>query len=244
MQFVLGISLSPFAIEFTQQMKQNTIIHPPIENTKSWIQPPIAFNAMGNPNSIWNLYIKYLEHFINYSKASWHPTFNLIKSVIESGKASLALTQLVLSVSVEGLLNIEFGNLALTNLEAREQIRTADKIISESTLAPNIKQRIKSSLGNMLTPRAKDRLIALRNADVIEQRFIDAWDDSRNPSAHGNIVNYIEMSAVQKQFNLCRTVLVLFYNLIFLAIGYTGEYTDYSCYNFPTKVFNNTFSVN
>jgi len=42
---------------------------------------------------------------------------------------------------------------------------------------------------------------------------------------------------IQKYLDLHKSVLVLFYQLIFLAVGYTENFTDYSKYGFPLKPF-------
>ena len=48
---------------------------------------------------------------------------------------------------------------------------------------------------------------------------------------------------LQTYINLCDSILVLFYQLIFLVIGYTGYYTDYSTYHYPNKKFDKNLSI-
>jgi len=237
LQFVLGRTLHWSVIELFQQQTQETRVRAALKNEKesSRIQPPISFRSHDNANSVWNLFGKYLDHVISYTERKWHPLFSLIHAVIESGKASLEAEALTLSVSIEGLLKREFSALALPDEVFKKQVNDARNLIERSELSDSIKERMSGFLGAMLSPRAKDRLFILKDKGFIDKELIESWNDLRNSSAHADSPESVDL---QTYLNRGSSVLVLFYHLVFLATGYTGEYTDYSSYHYPMKSFN------
>lgn len=237
LQFVLGRTLHWSIIELFQQHTQETRVRAALENEKesSRIQPPISFRSHDNANSVWNLFGKYLDHVISYTERKWHPLFSLIHAVIESGKASLEAEALTLSVSIEGLLRREFSALAAPDEAFKKQVDDARSLIEKSELSDPIKKRMPGFLGNMLSPRAIDRLFILKDKGFIDKELIESWKNLRDSSAHADSFESVDL---QNYLNRCNSVLVLFYHLVFLAIGYTGEYTDYSSYHYPMKHFN------
>ena len=236
LQFVLGRTLNWSVLELFQERIQEIKVRASQENEEksSLIRPPISFRSHDTADSVWTLFEKYLDHVISYPEKSWHPLFGLIHSVIESGNASLEAQALTLSVSTEGLLKREFSALATPDESFEEQVDDARHLIERSDLNETIKERLKGFLGSILSPRAKDRLFVLKEKGLIDDDFVEAWNRLRNSSAHADSPKSIDLQAY---LNLCNSVLVLFYHLVFLAIGYTGDYTDYSSYHYPIRRF-------
>jgi hypothetical protein len=233
LQFVLGRSLPWTVIEITQEKTLKTHIRPPLKiDIKPRTKPPIQFTPTNTDT--WVLFDTYLNHFINFEEESWHPTFNIIHSVIEASSASAEAEVLTISVAVEGLLKTEFHDLGEPDKETKDQIALAKSLIKDSELNRDFKERVFGSLRGMKNTRPEDRLFELKNQGLIEQRLISSWRKLRHSSVHADELNFEEL---QKYLDRCKTVLVLFYQLIFLAIGYTGKYTDYSTYSFPIKNF-------
>jgi hypothetical protein len=88
-------------------------------------------------------------------------------------------------------------------------------------------------IGVLNQVRAKDKLYELHKSGHIEKKLINVWDDVRNKSAHGTL----SCMNIQKCFDNLNCLIVLFYQLIFLLVGYTGKYTDYSSQGFPEILF-------
>ena len=86
----------------------------------------------------------------------------------------------------------------------------------------------------MKNARAKDILFKLRDNGIIDKQLIKVYGNLRNKAAHG--VNDTGAD-LQNYSNEISAVLVLFNQLVFLLIGYNGEYTDYGTYNYPTRTF-------
>ena len=141
---------------------------------------------------------------------------------------------LILSVAIEGLLKEEFDNVDYRNAELKKQIDEARCVIASSGLERNFKDRVLGFFGNMLKPRAKDLLHILKDKNLLDSKLVREYDKLRNSSAHGELA---DSSRFQVHLDRCAAVLVLFYHIIFLAIGYNGPYTDYSTRGFPEKQF-------
>jgi hypothetical protein len=97
-----------------------------------------------------------------------------------------------------------------------------------------LKPRIIGFLSNIRGEiRAKDILNELVKNDEIASKQLNYWNKLRNSSTHGDNLNM----EFQELFNLCSANLVLYYNLIFILINYTGSYSDYSTYGYPILNF-------
>lgn len=236
LQFVLAKSLSWSIVELFHRRTKKVKVRSCKRNVdQSRIQPPIQFQSVDPSNNVWSLFSKYLGHVINYNNnVLWHPIFRWIHAVIESGCSSIDTESLILSVAVEGLLNEEFNKLEFRSTELEAQIEKVRCIILQSDLEQTFKDRLLGSFGGMLKPRAKDLLHILKDRDLINALLLKEYGKLRDSSAHGEVA---DSSKFQVHLDRCAAVLVLFYHLIFLAIGYTGPYTDYSTHGFPVKEF-------
>lgn len=65
----------------------------------------------------------------------------------------------------------------------------------------------------------------LEDMGILDPNLVEAWQKIRNTRAHGGFSGADNLFENNER-NL--TVLQLLYNLVFLIIGYTGSYTDYS----------------
>jgi hypothetical protein len=203
---------------------------------KSRISPPIGFQRLQNTDSVWRLFDCYLKYVLLNEVDYFHPISQEIYSVIESGKASLDVEALTLSVSIESLLKEEMSALYKISAELTKNICVAKELIKESdVLDEEFKNRIFGTFSAMKNARAKDILFVLRDKDLIDKELVKTYGDLRNKSAHGGKSTGAD---VQNNFNRVSAVSVLFYHLIFLVIKYEGEYTDYGAYGYPIKQFN------
>lgn len=235
LQFVLARSLSWSVLEIFEANKIITRIRSlPLGDNKSRAQPPIGYKRIDETGSVWKLYEKYLHHILSYSEKYWHPVSGFVHSVIEAMSGSLEAQALTLGVAVEGILRTEFADLALPSEEFKNDIGEAKKLISKSSLEDSVKKRGIGAFDAMLQPRAEDRLKELVKKGLIEKELVEAWKKIRHRSAHADIMNSIDTKTFLK---LCSKVSILFNQLIFLAIGYTGKYTDYGTYGWPLKDF-------
>jgi len=202
---------------------------------KSRIPPPIGFQRLQTTDSVWRLFDCYLTHVLLNEEDYFHPISQELYSIIESGKASLDVEALTLSVSIESLLKKELCTLYKITAELTKNICVAKDIVLESeVLDEDFKNRVIGALSAMKNARAKDILFALRHNGLVDKELTKTYGDLRNKSAHGAKSSGAD---VQNHFNRVSAVLVLLYQLLFLIIKYEGEYTDYGTYGYPIKQF-------
>src|SRR5690606_35794145 len=120
-------------------------------------------------------------------------------------------------------------------VDGLKQIRSFVK--ETGIFSERFQMRVLGMIGAMQRPRAKDILWTLKSEGLVEEKMIDTYWTLRNKLAHGGARSDVEF---QEFVNQTETVLVLFYQLIFLATGYTGRYTDYGTYDYPVKKFEAT----
>lgn len=129
-----------------------------------------------------------------------------------------------LTVSVEGVLRLAFRGPSTPPPEFQEQISAAQDLIKKSAITEPTRQRILSSIGAMKGFRAQLGLDRFVEKGAVSAEEASAWRELRNKSAHADEMASLD---VQTFLDLCHRMTVLFYRLIFTAIGYEGPYTDY-----------------
>jgi hypothetical protein len=232
LQFVLGYYFTESIVKIMQGTLQETRIRTHYKSGKE-IRNFSPLRATDSGNEIWDLFSKYLEKFITYEEERWHPTYGIIHSVIQSGFASVEAQAITVAVAVEGLLKREFSDIIVPCDETKKQIAIVDEAIKDLDIH-KIKNRLLNALNGMKNVSAADQLYELKNRNLIEEEAIRSWKKLRNTVVHGHELDY---QGIQKYLDLHRSVLVLFYQLVFLTVGYTGHYTDYTKYGFPVKPF-------
>ena len=236
--FVSG-SVQPWSVfEILDKSLEEIRLQAVVSDTqRTRIGPPISLSQAGD--QIWKLFEKYLSFELRNGDDASRSLGSLVRSVISSGKSSLDVEALTLSVSVESLLVNEFGASFEVDKQLENNISTVIKRLEEMPdLDDNFRERLFGTMKAMKKRRAKDFLIEFREAGLIESALIKTYEKRRNKSAHGEGVNWAK---IQSFINQSATVLVLFYQLIFLRIGYTGIYTDYGSYDYPIREFTSTF---
>jgi hypothetical protein len=205
------------------------------EPVKTRVSPPLHISHVPISQMAWPLFDKYFSYVCQDLSAAYHRLSVLSRTVIESGKASLDVQALTLSVSIETLLMDEMKGLYEVSESLVRNIGCASQVITESgALDASFRKRLLGALGAMKHPRAKDVLATLQQRGLIDGELIKTYGKLRNKMAHGTYDPDVD---IQNFFNQTSTVLVLFYQLVFLLIGYVGNYTDYGEYGYPTKKF-------
>jgi hypothetical protein len=181
----------------------------------------------------WMLFGKYLEHidkFVGENRFQMHPLSAWLNYARNASSGSIFSKGLGLGVAVEGILECEFSLIGRPSLIDTSGLEEMIKHVSSFSGNENILSRTLGALDAMRNPRAKDRLFALQEVAAIRQEDIKAWDDIRNRGAHARPP---EKGARQEWIDNCYKTEVLLNHLIFHAIGYEGEFTDYGTANWP-----------
>jgi hypothetical protein len=207
------------------------------DGKRSRIGPPIQ--ATGPNPDVWVLFERYLSYGLK-SAETFHPLGPLVRGILASGTAAIEVEALTLSVSVETLLTTHFSNVTPADPDIEKNIKIGASLVSAAIcLDKSFRNRLIGALTAMKTPRAKDFLVHLHDRQLLEAGLVKTYDELRNKSAHRVGVNWAEF---QSYLNQCSAALVLFYQLVFLRIGYTGQYTDYATYNYPLRGFDATLA--
>jgi hypothetical protein len=193
LQIALGRSLRWSVIE--TQVKDGVLTRvsaAPSNEQKTRIGPPIHYQEFDRDGSVWILFERYLGYALLYRKELSHPIFGLFHSIIESGSASIEAETLASSVGIEALLKWAFRYIRGSDEAFRAEIEAVKRGICGMSITPSTKRRVIDSLGNMLSPRAKDQLNTMVKAGLIEARLVQAWGKLRNKAAHGTIIDPAE----------------------------------------------------
>ena len=233
-QFITANNQHPFAIKFQQGGRETFVLfRQDPQSIKPRFMPPIPQRPIDNTGSFKNLFSSFFGFVNEYKETDWHPLFVLINNVIETSKVSIDAHALTLSVAIEGILKIGYNEWGATDSQTLEFIDSAKKLISTSDVDPSFMPRVLGAIDSMKHVRAKDKLIKLRDANVIGGNLYKAWEKLRNSSAHSAEIDF---NKLQKYINNTYKICTLYYLLIFNIIGYKGEYIDYSVIGFPEKI--------
>jgi len=205
-------------------------------------QPPLPLKLIRNPNNGKStaeyhrkLFDRYLRYTLEEDKLS-HPIWGKLNAIYEASDASFIDAQaLTLTVAIESLLLSEFRDLGYPTQKERNAIEDIVQHIDTWNGDERIKNRAKGMLSNLGQPRAVARMDDLANKrKAISVDQSKSWQRLRNPSTHAYQSSGIETPEFLELIQQC---MVLFYHLIFYAIGYRGPYIDYGSRGWPLKKY-------
>jgi hypothetical protein len=203
-------------------------------NSRPRIQPPITIE-LHNDKPFCTLFERYLEYILPHSGRNLHPISAQMRAICRASASSVNTEALVLSVAVEIILKyIDIQESKLSDDE-KEWVKKIRKYVDACGAPERLCQRVGGLLGMLHEPSAADRLNALIDQDVITNDQKKAWQSLRHRTAHSS--DLFDSLSVQEVILLCDTILVLFYHLVFYAIGYQGSYTDYSTIGWPSAEY-------
>ena len=199
--------------------------------------PPFRLNySISEPN--WQIFKLYLDYILDYSESKkYHPVSGLLDLIIQAENLPIETRFQTACICVESILNSEFDLEVEIDKKLKEQIENINKHINEN-VEEKLKSRIQGLLAQLLNIRPKDKLYKLKSDNLIDERLIKDWEDLRNPIIHGE---QLQAEKLQEYLNKYYSTLTLFYQLIFLKIGYIGKFSDYSLPNWPDKELKKEF---
>ncbi|MCC2691563.1 hypothetical protein [Nodularia sp. LEGE 04288] len=246
LQFVLGEFIEWSTLELNEQGNKTIRIQSLYnQNYKPKFKPPIRFEKSDTTEDIWCLYEHYLKYILQHSKKSLHPISGWVRRIFEARALYLESEMLTITVAVESLLKIaplkEISDVRSDNNKFNDlasQIDIIKNAINDLDIDDNLNKRLEGFLGEIQSGndlRAIDRLWNLENKGLLDKKLIAAWKYIRNRAAHGYVLHPQKFG---KYIKLCNQVTILFNHLVFIAIDYTGNYTDYSEKGWTKKEYN------
>lgn len=178
------------------------------------------------------LFERFLAHGISCG-GRMHSVSDQLAAIREASTARyIDAYALTMTVAVESLA---FSDAHVrVRRPAERQIQSLLSWIRNWGDSEELKLRALGAVANLGQTRAGDILRNLVRKAVITKQQYEAWQKLRNRSAH----EYQLLRGSPNQLReLLPRVQVLFYRLVFHAIGYRGPYTDYSSPEWPTRQY-------
>ena len=176
----------------------------------------------------------FLNHTLDQSPSK-NVLWGMLDAVYEAGSARFTNADaLTLTVVIESLLNTEFSHLGVLPEDERAAVDELRHEIESWNGNQRIKKRALGLLGMLSDPGPKGRMIELEDNGVITREQRNAWSDLRNLSTHRYLASG---KPAPELWGLLAKCQVLFYHLLFAAIGYRGPYTDYASPGRPLRRF-------
>lgn len=145
-------------------------------------------------------------------------------------------SSLVLSVAIEGVLKALFHSRYDTDAEFGLLLQAGMPAIEKLAAHPRVRVLLLKSLENAALPKPKDTMQRLKEQGVLTQEHIKAWKDLRHAGAHGALLED-DKGKFQRQLDRYFCCLDLFYRMVFVAVGYRGQYVDRSKPGWPKSTF-------
>jgi len=234
LQFVLGEQLAVMVIETSCGGQRTTRFTSP-DRGHGKMSPPLLFqNRLDEGGHVWRMFCNYFRRVHEGNSPEWHPISNHIGRVIESTAASLETEILALGVAVEGLAGECFPDLAPVSPDFLTDLNAIQFALQGLELRGQTMDRVGGSLNSMRSPRNSDILRAFIAANRLPRGLYNSWGSLRHASAHGGGAGGRDIETILR---LKSEVLSLMYSIVFAAINYSGQRTDYSLTGWPTQAW-------
>jgi len=235
LRFATGQSLQWSVLQMEVQGKATVrITSAPPAGGQSLFPPPLQYSIVDPTKCVWALFERYLQYVLTYPEQKWHPLSVHLYSLVEAGKGSWDSFGLALGVATEGVLKACFADCGEPPTEFKDAVSELECHVQAWAGEQEVKERSLGAIRCLRRARAKDRLAALAQMGVVFAEHIKAWEDLRHSSAHAD---HPWGERRQEHIDLCYTVVVLIYRLVFQAIGYEGQYNDYGTHGWPRAQF-------
>ncbi|QJW78723.1 hypothetical protein [Burkholderia glumae] len=217
-------------------VREVTVVPPP-KQRGTVLDEPLNHQRPDCAVDYWRLFSAYFQYTLECSDpTSFHPLSARLFHVISSGTRQLDLLGLLISVAVEGVLNVAYKELAKPTDNFCQSLDKVSKVIgrlrcADSTLA----KRLHGVIPPMKSARPKDKFKMLVEHGVVTGEMVKAWEKLRNTTAHASI--RVDPTVSQTLLNQCHTVYTMLNRLIFQTIGYSGRYQDFSVLGWPIEQF-------
>ena len=185
-----------------------------------------------------SLFERFLAHGISRG-VGVHSLSGQLAAIREASRSRyIDAYALTMTVAVESLA---FSDVHVrVRRPAQSEIRNLRSLIRDWRGSEELKARAIGAVASLGQTRAGDILRSLVDKAVITKPQYEAWQRLRNRSTH----EYQLLRGNPDQLReLLPSVQVLFYRLVFHAIGYRGPYTDYSSPDWPTREYPKAGSV-
>lgn len=222
LRFVLGRHFNWFYINynFGNKEKYNLRRNSVFKNTI--FKPPLKINRSYDAENYEKLFNCYYLYLSKENEQARKLNFSVRKTII-AGYAYLGAFELVLATSIEGILKIFKTEININTAKTEDDVKKIWKCLETFEEGNKVRNRVGGLLNNIKEISAKDILKKLVSTQKLENEYQNKYKKFRNSLAHADEPTRDTV----KRLNELNGILVLFYHLIFLQIGYNGKYTNY-----------------
>ena len=192
-----------------------------------------SLSGINNTADYWRLFEAYFLHVSAHTDPdSYHPLSNRLYPLIASHGVDFSVVELILGVSVEGVLKTEFAKVGASSTVDDKEIKdTVAALNGMCSITATMKNRLSGAVSNMNQLRVGDQFKRLLELDVITKDLYEAWRTVRHSSAHSADTHAKAFNIKLHDLFMVHALLI---KLVLIAIGYKGKYQRFDKKNWPT----------
>ncbi|CAN5905935.1 hypothetical protein BH23GEM7_BH23GEM7_01620 [soil metagenome] len=244
--FILGRPLVPTITRRREGHRTACTLHSRHREATAARYPPLGIRHFQHPKTgkstaepYRRLFARYLAHVLSCERKH-HPLWGQLHAVYEASAGAFVDSEaLTLTVAIESILGSEFPDVGKPSASDLVRIDEALAYWNARTGDPELKERIKGSIGQYKQSRAGDKLRVLAQEGAITAGTAKSWQKLRNANTHAYQRHSLEPDEFRRLLDQAR---MLFFQLIFATIGYRGLYRDYSKIGWPLRQYPSTSS--
>lgn len=233
LSIIFGKHIKPLLISYVHDDYHNTKLYSyPSKPTEKRIQGPINHRMPRDLEPFKAFIEAYMESFDTLGSeyfGYWHK----ISGGWQSGLENAALA---ICVAIEGIAKTSHEKQGYPDEEYLSQTKDAIEKLQHLDIQKRVKDRLMSSLRLALVSNPRTAIINLSKDGWFETELATTWVSLRNMAAHADSIE-ISDDALQDYLNKTYACLQLFYNLIFIRIGYINRYIDLTKSGWPERLF-------
>lgn len=235
---LIGQILEPLSSYRAGDGQRITRIHTPPSKTPARLSSPMELRLYGQHDAH-----RFLACCMHRAEQT-HPTpsdqlltlYRFWHRIARAESSNIENSSLVLSVAIEGILKMLFHSEHDADAEFAKHLKSAKSKVDSLDVHERVRAAMVKSLENAALPKPKDTLQRLREQGGLTEVHIKAWSNLRHAGAHGALLED-DNSKFQRHLDGYFCCLDLFYRLVFIAVGYQGQYVDRSLSGWPKSTF-------
>ena len=204
-----------------------------VDTSFNSMPPPLKANIFGDEESV----ITFIKLYLNRFPEAWNEYYLLWYKVNAVSTKYPEILSLVLTASIEGVINSFFSDTE-TNLnityESKSEAKQLLKTLSNKSMKDKLLHTISNSHKNSIGTRLKNILANKINRKMAND-LSQSWTELRNDCAHANKIDLRIINVLKNHTKLQKKSFLILYLLLFILIDYDKSFFDYSSNYYPDK---------
>jgi hypothetical protein len=238
--FALCLPVWPSAVTLGSGGKKNHILYPPDRLATNFKASDPPFHFSNQPPEVrakfFDIVSAYYRKTIDHVAYEEHPISSGVSLVMQALQSYVDVQVLALAVGAEALVRVAFPDIVAIEPGLKDEIEKLQILLQGSDLSPSFRERVTKATEPFLSASGSDRLHSFIVKFGLDTGIHQAWKKSRNPSAHGELVNLTGGNA-SKVVERRNKVLYLCHAIVLGFIGYSGPHTRYDLRGYPVQVW-------